>query len=215
MVNVLNVVNSYVGRDFMTSVERRDLHAFWFQAALYIGVFAISTLVAVFYRFLEERLGLLWRKWLTQRAIEHYLLGAHLLPPAPGKRRPQPGSAHLRGHPRPDRHHPVVRPAVPQRRLHRGGLLRGPVEHQPAALRGRRGLRRPRVCGHRPHRAAPGPAELRPARPRGQLPLPAGACAGERRVHRPAAPGGAPQGRAHAPPGPVDRELLPDHRRQP
>ena len=73
MVNGLNVVNSYVGRDFMTSVERRDLGAFWFQAALYIGVFGISTLVAVFYRFLEERLGLLWRKWLTQRALEHYL----------------------------------------------------------------------------------------------------------------------------------------------
>ena len=74
LVNVLNVVNSYVGRDFMTSVERRDLHAFWFQAALYVGVFAVSTLVAVFYRFIEERLGLLWRKWLTQRAIEHYLV---------------------------------------------------------------------------------------------------------------------------------------------
>lgn len=73
MVNGLNVVNSYVGRDFMTSVERRDLDAFWFQAALYVGVFGISTLVAVFYRFLEERLGLLWRKWLTQRALEHYL----------------------------------------------------------------------------------------------------------------------------------------------
>ena len=73
MVNGLNVVNSYVGRDFMTSVERRDLDAFWFQATLYIGVFGISTLVAVFYRFLEERLGLLWRKWLTQRALDHYL----------------------------------------------------------------------------------------------------------------------------------------------
>jgi putative ATP-binding cassette transporter len=73
LVNVLNVVNSYVGRDFMTSVEQRDSRAFWSYAALYVGVFAVSTLVAVFYRFFEERLGLLWRKWLTQRAIEHYL----------------------------------------------------------------------------------------------------------------------------------------------
>jgi vitamin B12/bleomycin/antimicrobial peptide transport system ATP-binding/permease protein len=72
-VNVLNVVNSYVGRDFMTSVEQRDLRAFWSYAALYVGVFAISTLVAVFYRFVEERLGLLWRKWLTERALGHYL----------------------------------------------------------------------------------------------------------------------------------------------
>jgi putative ATP-binding cassette transporter len=73
LVNILNVVNSYVGRYFMTSIERRNLGAFWSYALLYIGVFALSTLVAVYYRFVEERLGLLWRKWLTQRAIEHYL----------------------------------------------------------------------------------------------------------------------------------------------
>jgi vitamin B12/bleomycin/antimicrobial peptide transport system ATP-binding/permease protein len=73
LVNVLNVFNSYVGRDFMTSIERRNLGAFWSYALLYIAVFAVSTLVAVYYRFFEERLGLLWRKWLTWRAIEHYL----------------------------------------------------------------------------------------------------------------------------------------------
>jgi len=73
LVNLLNVVNSYVGRDFMTSIERRNLGAFWSYAMLYVGVFAVSTLVAVYYRFFEERLGLLWRKWLTGRAIEHYL----------------------------------------------------------------------------------------------------------------------------------------------
>ena len=73
LVNLLNVVNSYVGRDFMTSIERRNLGAFWSYALLYVGVFAVSTLVAVYYRFFEERLGLLWRRWLTQRAVEHYL----------------------------------------------------------------------------------------------------------------------------------------------
>ncbi len=73
LVNVLNVVNSYVGRDFMTAVERRDPSSFWFYAALYIAVFGVSTLVAVYYRYFEERLGLLWRKWLTHRAIDNYL----------------------------------------------------------------------------------------------------------------------------------------------
>jgi hypothetical protein len=37
-----------------------------------VGVFALSTLVAVYYRF-EELLGLLGRKWLTERALVHYL----------------------------------------------------------------------------------------------------------------------------------------------
>jgi putative ATP-binding cassette transporter len=60
-VNGLNVVNSYVGRDFMTAIAHRNRTGFIQQAVLYIGVFAASTVVAVLYRFTEERLGLFWR----------------------------------------------------------------------------------------------------------------------------------------------------------
>jgi vitamin B12/bleomycin/antimicrobial peptide transport system ATP-binding/permease protein len=72
-VNGLNVVNSYVGRDFMTAISHRDHPGFVRQAFLYIGVFAASTLVAVLYRFTEERLGLFWRVWMTQRLTKRYL----------------------------------------------------------------------------------------------------------------------------------------------
>jgi putative ATP-binding cassette transporter len=72
-VNVLNVVNSYVGRDFMTAIANRNTGEFVWQSVLYISVFAASTVVAVFYRFCEERLGLLGRKWLTQRFVNSYL----------------------------------------------------------------------------------------------------------------------------------------------
>ena len=68
-INGLNVVNSYVGRDFMTAISHRDRAGFVRQAILYVGVFAASTVVAVLYRFAEERLGLLWRAWLTGRLI--------------------------------------------------------------------------------------------------------------------------------------------------
>ncbi len=72
-INGLNVVNSYVGRDFMTSIEQRDAPAFARQALLYVAVFASSTIVAVLLRFAEERLGLLWREWLTARIVRSYL----------------------------------------------------------------------------------------------------------------------------------------------
>jgi vitamin B12/bleomycin/antimicrobial peptide transport system ATP-binding/permease protein len=71
-VNGLNVVNSYVGRDFMTAIAHRDQTGFLRQAILYVGVFAGSTVVVVLYRFTEERLGLFWRVWLTQRIIRRY-----------------------------------------------------------------------------------------------------------------------------------------------
>lgn len=72
-INGLNVINSYVARDFMTAIEHRDRAAFVWQATLYVGVFMASTLVAVFYRFSEERLALLWREWLTRRMLRRYL----------------------------------------------------------------------------------------------------------------------------------------------
>jgi len=72
-INALNVVNSYVGRDFMTAIEARSMSGFVTMALLYLAVFAGSTLVAVVYRFTEERLGLLWREWLTRRTVAVYL----------------------------------------------------------------------------------------------------------------------------------------------
>jgi putative ATP-binding cassette transporter len=72
-INGLNVLNSYVGRYFMSSIERRDTAGFVHYAWLYIGVFAVSTLIAAFFRFSEERLGLLWRNFLTHRIVGAYI----------------------------------------------------------------------------------------------------------------------------------------------
>ena len=46
---------------------------FFRLVTLYVAVFGATTVVAVFYRFCEERMGLLWRSWLTRRVIERYL----------------------------------------------------------------------------------------------------------------------------------------------
>ncbi|MFL5327577.1 MAG: ABC transporter ATP-binding protein/permease [Gemmataceae bacterium] len=74
-VSALNVVNSYVGRDFMTAIAQRDMNGFVKFAVYYVGVFAALTAVSVLYRFSEERLGLLWRAWLTTRSTTKYLSG--------------------------------------------------------------------------------------------------------------------------------------------
>ncbi|QXP82640.1 ABC transporter ATP-binding protein/permease [Methylococcus sp. Mc7] len=72
-INGLNVVSSYVGRDFMTAIADRHKSEFVRQTLLYLGVFGASTVVAVIYRFVEERLGLLWREWQTRRLVNFYL----------------------------------------------------------------------------------------------------------------------------------------------
>ena len=72
-ISAMNVANSYVGRDFMTSIEQRDTAGFALWALVYVAVFAGSTLLAVYFRFCEERLGLLWRQWLTRALVLDYL----------------------------------------------------------------------------------------------------------------------------------------------
>ena len=72
-VNGLNVINSYVGRDFISAIENKNTSRFILQAWLYAGVFMLSTLVAVFYRYAEERLALLWRDWQTRQVLDSYL----------------------------------------------------------------------------------------------------------------------------------------------
>jgi putative ATP-binding cassette transporter len=72
-ISGMNVVNSFVGRNFMTAIADRNKAEFIWQAILYIGVFAASTIVAVVSRFIEENLSLLWREFITRRAVTNYL----------------------------------------------------------------------------------------------------------------------------------------------
>ncbi|MGA0853668.1 MAG: SbmA/BacA-like family transporter, partial [Luteolibacter sp.] len=72
-MNGLNVLNSYVGRDFMSAIENRNFGEFRAQALLYAMVFVASTVVAALFRFTEERLGILWRRQLTWRLTETYM----------------------------------------------------------------------------------------------------------------------------------------------
>lgn len=72
-INGMNVANSYVGRFFISAIEHRDTGGFIRYAWMYAAVFAASTIVAVYFRFAEERLGLLWRDWLTHRAVSRYI----------------------------------------------------------------------------------------------------------------------------------------------
>jgi putative ATP-binding cassette transporter len=71
-INGLNVLNSYVGRDFMTAIENRNMAEFIRMALVYIGVFAAATLVSVIYTYTEQSLGLLWREWATRQSVHLY-----------------------------------------------------------------------------------------------------------------------------------------------
>ncbi|MFM2169949.1 MAG: hypothetical protein RI957_178 [Verrucomicrobiota bacterium] len=83
-INVMNVAGSYVGRYFMSAIEMRDQSGFLRYAWWYVAVFAASTGFAVLFRYAEERLGLLWREWLTRRITDIYI-SRHLYLPLCGQ----------------------------------------------------------------------------------------------------------------------------------
>jgi putative ATP-binding cassette transporter len=62
----LNVLSSFMNRDFMTAVSERESGQAARLGALWVGVFAALTVVAVLKSFTEERLRLRWRRWLTE-----------------------------------------------------------------------------------------------------------------------------------------------------
>ena len=72
-VNLLNIINSFVGRDFMSALADRNAALFGHEAFLYVLVFAGLTVVAVLLRYCEERLGLLWREFMTDQFVGLYV----------------------------------------------------------------------------------------------------------------------------------------------
>ncbi len=71
-VGGVQVVMSYAGRDFMTAIIRKNPAAYWVALGWYLGTFALAVPIGVFYRWVEERLALLWREWMAQHLVKRY-----------------------------------------------------------------------------------------------------------------------------------------------
>jgi len=71
--NTLNILNSYVGRDFMSALADHNQPAFIKYSLRYLMVFAALTVAAVIYRYCEESLGLIWREFMTTELLDLYL----------------------------------------------------------------------------------------------------------------------------------------------
>ena len=71
-VGGVQVLMSYASRDFFTAIERKQPAAYWAALAWYLGTFALAVPIGVFYRWVEERLALLWREWMAQHLVKRY-----------------------------------------------------------------------------------------------------------------------------------------------
>ena len=71
-VSGINVVISYIGNFFTTSLAEKDQTTFWRFMWVYAGVFIIGTPIVVVYRYTQDKLGLYWREWMTDSFLDRY-----------------------------------------------------------------------------------------------------------------------------------------------
>lgn len=71
-IAAINVLLSYVARDFMTAFSLKEQDEFYRKLVMYLLAFACATPIAVFYSYTEQRLALLWRTWLSREMLARY-----------------------------------------------------------------------------------------------------------------------------------------------
>lgn len=70
--NAVSVVLSFTGKDYMTTMTKRDVPAFCHTLMIFAGVMVVSTILWVFSEWLRKRLSLCWRRWLTDNLLNKY-----------------------------------------------------------------------------------------------------------------------------------------------
>lgn len=68
----VQILMSYSGAAFMTAITRKDPVAFWHTLLKYVGTIVLAIPIGVYYRWVEERLALLWREWMAQHLVKRY-----------------------------------------------------------------------------------------------------------------------------------------------
>ena len=68
----VQILMSYAGAAFMTALTRKDAGAFWHTLFKYVGTILLAIPIGVYYRWVEERLALLWREWMAQHLVKRY-----------------------------------------------------------------------------------------------------------------------------------------------
>lgn len=72
-VSYVNVWISFVGRDFFDALNLRNADRFYQELYWYVLAFGVASIVVAIYRYTEERLALIWRRWLSLKLVSMYL----------------------------------------------------------------------------------------------------------------------------------------------
>ncbi|NEQ20136.1 MAG: ABC transporter ATP-binding protein/permease [Microcoleus sp. SIO2G3] len=63
---------SFLNRNLFTALEQRDIDNFWQTVLIFVVFVVFVTPLAVFFEYLTDKLGLYWRRWLTNHFLDRY-----------------------------------------------------------------------------------------------------------------------------------------------
>jgi len=71
-VNALNVILNFANGAIMNALAARNMPLFTAKVWLLLEVFVVGVFIVVFYKWVRDKLGLTWRRWLTKSILERY-----------------------------------------------------------------------------------------------------------------------------------------------
>ena len=67
--NALNVYFSYMIRDFYNALTEKHVAEFYHVFLRFVGSLIIAVPIQVSYRYMYTKIGIAWRKWLTEVSV--------------------------------------------------------------------------------------------------------------------------------------------------
>ncbi|SJZ98517.1 putative ATP-binding cassette transporter [Trichlorobacter thiogenes] len=71
-VTGINILFNYLGRDLMDALANKNLTQFYRCILLYATGFAVAIPITALYGYIQQKLSINWRRWLTTRFMERY-----------------------------------------------------------------------------------------------------------------------------------------------
>lgn len=63
--------------EFTSALAARDEERFWDAIRFCLGLLIVAVPIYAFYYYVRDKLGVYWRRWLTNRFLDHYLSSRH------------------------------------------------------------------------------------------------------------------------------------------
>ena len=71
-VSGINIMFNYLGRDLMDALANKDLSKFYHCILFYAAGFAVAIPITALYGYIQQKLSINWRRWLTTRFMGRY-----------------------------------------------------------------------------------------------------------------------------------------------